>query len=192
MFIFKRNIVTDILLLDFLKFQILISVLAVKSSIGRLFFCDNNSFLLFFLTNQCFCLYKQEGNNFHNKHTKCCQGKTECGQIGVDERKKARICETWGDTKKDWGKAANTETMLWCEGVCGGVGCYRPYLFHLLHSFSSPLMAFPWGRRDSRNHAVYRPTPLCSHETQYTTVTEPHTATALGWKLHTAAMNKVM
>lgn len=71
--------------------------------------------------------------------------------------------------------------------VCGGGGSYRPYLFHLLHSFSSPLMAFPWGRRDSRNHKLYRQTLLCSHETQYTTATEAHTATALCRKSHTTA-----
>lgn len=61
---------------------------------------NGEQFFVLFFTNGCFCLYKQEGNNFHSKDTKCCRGKAECGQIGVDERKKARICETWGDIKK--------------------------------------------------------------------------------------------
>lgn len=91
------------------------------------------------------------------------------------------------EREKDGDKAANTETKLWCKGVCGGVWSSRPYLFHLLHSFSSPLMAFPWGKRDSRNHTLYRLTPLCSHETQYTSSTEAHTATAFCGKSHTTA-----
>lgn len=55
-------------------------------------------------------------------------------------------------------------------GVCEtgrnteGVGSYHPYLFHLLHSFSSSLMAFPWGKKDFRNHMLHRPTHVFTQD----------------------------
>ena len=103
----------------------------------------------------------------------------------VDETRR-RGCVRCGERKREknyWGKPTNRETKLWCEGmcicvcvcvcvcvyVCVRVGSYRAYLFHLLHSFSSQLMAFPWGKREipETTHCTGR---LCCVHTGHNTL----------------------
>lgn len=83
--------------------------------------------------------------------------------------KRKGVREQESETERARGRVRKyTDKRGWRNEACRREA--MPYLFHLLRSFNSALMAFPWAMRESCNHALKSWTPdlsYCVSTTQY-------------------------